>query len=51
MNIKEAAALLSSMGGKARAKALPKKRRRQIARKAARARWGKLRRRKKERKP
>ncbi len=37
----EAAALLGSLGGKARAKKLSKKKRKEIAQKAAKARWEK----------
>ena len=38
--VKSAAAELGSKGGKARAKAMTSKRRKEIARKAAKARWG-----------
>ena len=38
--LKSAAAELGSRGGKARAKSLSKKKRAEIARKAAKARWG-----------
>lgn len=38
--IKSAAAELGSRGGKARAKALSGKKRKEIARKAAKSRWG-----------
>jgi hypothetical protein len=37
--VKSAAAELGSKGGKARAAALPKKKRKDIAKKAAKARW------------
>jgi len=37
----EAAAMLGRLGGKARAESLSKKKRKEIAQKAAKARWGK----------
>jgi hypothetical protein len=43
MKLKEAAALLARLGGRARARKLSAKRRRQIARKAAKTRWAKRR--------
>ena len=39
-DVKSAAAQLGSLGGKKRAAAMPPERRAEIARKAARARWG-----------
>jgi hypothetical protein len=42
MNEKEAARLFASMGGKARAKKLPKERRVEIARAGGHARWKKI---------
>ncbi len=43
MKLKEAAALIARLGGRARARKLSAKRRRQIARKAAKTRWAKRR--------
>jgi len=40
-DVSAAAAVLASMGGKARAESLSAERRKEIAERAARARWGK----------